>query len=211
MRSMMDIEPIPIVGTGRSGTGHIAALLTAAGVPCGHEQYWHVGPVPRGDTGLHYDASWLALRDVERIRREHKPVVHLKRDPLDSFHSFATKQWRNDMECPYYRHKTALYDMPQWQHTGHRVHDAAVTVLQLGKLAQRFRTDSFRLENLSVDDLCQMGAERSAAENAMWRTHTTTNNHGARHDKRQIGELLETLPAALRYGLLNMRSDWGYQ
>lgn len=53
-----------VVGSGRSGTGYMAAVLTAAGLDAGHEAFWHA------HGGLHasqldVDCSWLALPAIE--------------------------------------------------------------------------------------------------------------------------------------------------
>lgn len=73
-----------VTGCGRSGTGYLAALLTAAGRPCGHEAFFQpdtlvVPPAFRAPRG---DASWLAAPFVSRLPRG-TVVVHLVRDPLE--------------------------------------------------------------------------------------------------------------------------------
>lgn len=85
-----------VTGCGRSGTGSLAQSLTAAGIPCGHEDVFTVyGQADWGD--LRGDASWFAAgmpipADVG--------VIHLVRDPLAvaaSFYRiglFATMPWR---------------------------------------------------------------------------------------------------------------------
>lgn len=70
-----------IVGTGRCGTGYMARLLTAAGVACGHEQWW-TPMARRRRTGLDADASWMAVPDVASGAWS-GPVVHLVRNPVD--------------------------------------------------------------------------------------------------------------------------------
>lgn len=57
-----DRPKVCILGTGRSGSGYIAAVLSEAGVACGHEAWWN----PLGDRaeGLAADSSWCALPEV---------------------------------------------------------------------------------------------------------------------------------------------------
>lgn len=76
-----------IVGPPRSGTGYASALLTAAGLDCGHEHYWNLYGPPA--TRLYLgDASWLALPDLE-ADRDGVTVFALLRDPRDVVASIA--------------------------------------------------------------------------------------------------------------------------
>lgn len=75
-----------IVGPPRSGTGYAAALLTAAGLDCGHEDYWHLGDPPA--VARRGDASWLALPRLE-ADRSGVTVFALLRDPRDVVASLA--------------------------------------------------------------------------------------------------------------------------
>ena len=74
-----------IVGTGRSGSGFISKALRAAGIDCGHEEWW--GPTPqRGRPGLQGDSSWLAVPELDVFDG---PVLHQVRDPLDVVRSLV--------------------------------------------------------------------------------------------------------------------------
>jgi len=75
-----------VIGTGRSGTGYMAAVLKAAGLDAGHESYWHAHRGPRGSE-LDIDVSWLALPDIEAGRWS-GPVLHVVRHPVDTVRSF---------------------------------------------------------------------------------------------------------------------------
>lgn len=55
-----------IVGSGRHGSGYIAAVLNSVGVDCGHEQWWN--PLTDRTDGLEGDSSWCAVPDLERYR-----------------------------------------------------------------------------------------------------------------------------------------------
>lgn len=75
-----------VVGTGRCGTGYVAAMLRASGLDCGHEQWWSAaGPIR---SGLDGDCSWLALPDIEAFRWS-GPVLHITRHPVEVVRSFA--------------------------------------------------------------------------------------------------------------------------
>lgn len=70
-------RPFLITGCGRSGTGWAAALFTALGYPCGHEQVYDVnGP------GLFTrpDSSWLAVPHAPRTPPG-TPILRVVRDP----------------------------------------------------------------------------------------------------------------------------------
>lgn len=75
-----------VVGTGRSGTGYVAALLKASGVNCGHEGWFR----PDGDRtgGLHGDASWCALPDIEAGAWK-GPVAMVARHPVPTVRSLV--------------------------------------------------------------------------------------------------------------------------
>jgi hypothetical protein len=70
-----------ITGTGRSGTGYMARLITEATghATCGHEGWF----AALGDRtpGLDVDSSWLALPDIE-AGTWGGPVVHVVRHPV---------------------------------------------------------------------------------------------------------------------------------
>lgn len=69
-----------VIGTGRSGTAYVAAVLRACGVDCGHEDWWTPFPAKRR-SGLAGDSSWLALPDIESGAWT-GPVLHVTRHPV---------------------------------------------------------------------------------------------------------------------------------
>jgi hypothetical protein len=83
-----------IIGTGRSGTGYAARLITETSTTpsanCGHEGWWRAlgEPVP----GLDCDASWLALPDIEAGAWS-GPVVHIVRDPVATVQSLLRTEF----------------------------------------------------------------------------------------------------------------------
>lgn len=72
-----------VVGSGRSGTGHTAHLLRAAGVYCGHEQVFDtpqaLGEAPANWGDYQADSSWLA---VPCLPVPGVPAVLVVRHPL---------------------------------------------------------------------------------------------------------------------------------
>lgn len=91
-----------ILGAGRSGTGYIARLLTAAGALCGHESVY--GPPQALNINPpvwhHYaaEASWLAVAALKR--RIHPGPIRIQlRHPLDvidSLDRLGLLAWERD-------------------------------------------------------------------------------------------------------------------
>lgn len=82
-----------VIGTGRCGTGYMAALLGAAGINAGHEHWWHGAPwpgVPR--RSLDVDCSWLALPIIEQAIWT-GPTIHIIRDPVSVVTSLVGTQF----------------------------------------------------------------------------------------------------------------------
>jgi hypothetical protein len=81
-----------ITGTGRCGTGYMAHLLAASGVPCGHEQVYR--PVGSQEWGwLRGESSWLAAPYLDRFNGH---VVQLVRHPLAVIGSLVGIGFFND-------------------------------------------------------------------------------------------------------------------
>lgn len=66
-----------VTGTGRSGTAYIAQLLTACGIPCGHEEYFKPQPGLREEGAVRYDPLRRIRRPVGQLRE------HVRRSRLD--------------------------------------------------------------------------------------------------------------------------------
>ena len=77
---------ILVTGCGRSGTGYMAALLTAAGCPVGHEK-----------DGPNGQVSWRLGASNREELAAWSPVVHLVRQPLrciSSCQTFQENTWK---------------------------------------------------------------------------------------------------------------------
>lgn len=81
-----------ITGCGRSGTGYTAQLLTALGLPCGHETIFSLPAVvkervawPKTYPG---DSSWLAVPYLAELPAG-TAILHQVRDPLAVVRSFS--------------------------------------------------------------------------------------------------------------------------
>lgn len=87
-----------ILSTGRAGSGYIARLLTAAGVPCGHEHYYSTGNLHRSPHRA--ESSWLALPRVESGHFKGR-VHHQVRHPLRVISSLLNGQMQANRNRPY--------------------------------------------------------------------------------------------------------------
>lgn len=77
-----------VTGCGRSGTSYAATVLTAAGIPCGHEELFHPRVRSLPDFGTRRgDASWLAAPFVSKLP-DGTVVLHQVRDPVQVIGSF---------------------------------------------------------------------------------------------------------------------------
>lgn len=86
-----------VTGTGRCGTRYASHVLSAAGVPCGHEDVFTFRVANQGHRpkwgGLAADSSWLAVPFLPRLGAR---VVLLVRHPLDVVRSMLALGWFAD-------------------------------------------------------------------------------------------------------------------
>lgn len=77
-----------VVGTGRCGTGFMAAMLTRAGIRCGHEEFFTSSGFepPYSDHSQCADSSWLAVPFLDDFPDATVVLVH--RHPVDVIASF---------------------------------------------------------------------------------------------------------------------------
>lgn len=97
-----------VTGTGRCGTGYVAAVLKRCGLDCGHENWWTPDP-KRVQARLDGDSSWLALPDIETGRWS-GAVIHIVRHPVDVVRSFVGLGFPDYVSIP---HEPDLADVPQ--------------------------------------------------------------------------------------------------
>lgn len=92
-------------GTGRCGTGYVAALLTEAGYPCGHEEVFGPGTAAttswsdtlgKTDHRLKHESSWYALGTCTYVN-----VVHVTRNPDDVVRSLCATRVFEDLTGGY--------------------------------------------------------------------------------------------------------------
>lgn len=82
-----------IVGTGRSGTGYMAEVLTESGLETGHEKVYNPQSLRYVESGIHDfpywpkngfgDSSWMAVPYLGRFLEAGGKAVHITRHPYD--------------------------------------------------------------------------------------------------------------------------------
>lgn len=165
-----------IVGSGRHGSAYIAQVLTAAGVRCGHEQWWNPFGEHDDDT-LVGDSSWCAL--PLGLDDYHGLVFHQVRHPLDTVASFARAPINPTRDWPWYslhRHlifepsdDPLVYGMQAW--------------LSYTVAAQQVSSWTWRLDQVTAELVCEIGektgrtVDRLRAEQAMSEVPRDVNRH----------------------------------
>lgn len=144
------VEPrFVIVGTGRSGTGYIAALLRAGGIRCGHEGWW--SPLDRRRPRLQGDASWCATFELDDYDGR---IFHQIRDPLATMRSVAAVEVApHRRENAWYRYRTKFVEF-----TGDPMTDALLTLDRWLTKAEAIAEWTWRLEDVDVSLVAEIGA-----------------------------------------------------
>jgi hypothetical protein len=197
-----------IVGTGRSGTRYISRVLSAAGVRCGHEDWWTI----RGTRAIRLlgDASWLALFNLDDFRGH---IYHQVRDPIDVISSLAATSMNPEWRA---RHPTSqAFHAHRSQYassTGDPLIDAMLFVDAYLAEAERVAERTWRVENVDAEVIIQIATDigrrltREAAEAALRSVPPTAHSreHGLLSwDELPDGPLKERLSLhAEGYGYL---------
>lgn len=160
-----------VTGTGRSGTGYVAHLFRAAGVKCGHEDWFTWVPGVRDEEtisrrtlemrlrgpfsrlheewrrrrqGLDGDASWLA---VPRLARFNGLVFLQIRHPLEVIASFAARHFFSSSVPNVWRtFASAYFDM-----TGDDIVDGMRWWIEWNARAAQHAHFTYRLEDLDAE------------------------------------------------------------
>lgn len=137
-----------IVGTGRSGTGFIASLLSAGGVKTGHEGWWN--PTGRRDLMLEGDASWCAAFELDDYRGR---AFHQIRDPLLTLRSFASTEVAPHRRAnPWYEYRSRFVNF-----TGDPIVDAVLAVERWLTQSEKVAEWTWRLEDVTAEHVVRIG------------------------------------------------------
>lgn len=138
-----------ILGTGRSGSGYIAGLLTAAGVPTGHEAWWN--PQRSRIGSLAGDSSWCATFALQGYDGK---VFHQIRNPLAAISSIAaTDMAPHSVGNPWYEYRRRYVEL-----CGDPVTDAVAVVATWLERAERVASWTWRLEDLTLELVAEIVA-----------------------------------------------------
>lgn len=196
-----------IVGTGRSGTRYISRVLSAAGIRCGHEDWWTI----TGTRAIRLlgDASWLALFNLDGFRGH---VYHQVRDPIEVIASLATTsmnpEWR---ERHPKSHAFHAYRSEYVTFGGDPLVDAMQFVDVYLTEAERVAERTWRVEDVDADIIIQIAADigrrltRQAVEAACRYVQPTT--HSREHEPLGWDELPE---GPLKERLILHAEGYGY-
>lgn len=118
-----------VIGSGRSGTGFMAAVLKSAGLDAAHEGYWHAHGGPHASQ-LDVDVSWLALPAIE-FGNNPEPwtgrTLHVVRHPVDTVRSLlGTGLFNIDMDSNPYAVHAWMHARSAGMLVGHHPLHAAV-------------------------------------------------------------------------------------
>lgn len=187
-----------IVGTGRCGTGYIASVLTACGIPCGHEAWFN--PIGNRVRNLIGDSSWCALAALDDFDGQ---VFHQTRHPL----AVVTSLIESQPHSPYGELRDEICQgLP-----ADPVERAMAGYVLLNELAEKHAEIRWQVEQVTAELLVDI-AHRvcvpipwQAAANAIELVPNTTNRHTDRaplgwNDLPSGGWLSRLTEMAGRYG-----------
>lgn len=138
-----------IAGTGRSGSGYIAQVLTAAGVRCGHENWWslHTQWTP----GLVGDSSWLATPVLGSYSGR---IYHQIRHPLRCVSSMASGELFEDRAGRWYKVRIRHFEP-----TGDNLTDSLRCYVAFFDMAETHAERTWRLEDVDADLVMSVAKE----------------------------------------------------
>lgn len=201
-------EPgLVIVGSGRSGSGYIARVLTEAGVPCGHEQFWS-GDGSRLD-GLLADSSWCAL--AHGLTDFSGVIAHQTRHPLDMVSSMLKEP--PPISGPYFELPAAVIRRRMLTVPESPTEFAMAVWLCLNREAETLTSWAWRLEDVDSFLIQRLAATVGVpitpyeADVALRCVPTDYNQHG---DGVRLG--WDDLPhGQLRDAVIDDAKRWGYE
>lgn len=170
----MNARPVPqpvrhepgtlITGSGRSGTGWIAKVLTTAGLTTGHERWWTIG---EQEHGLDADASWLGCFDRGYTGR----VLAQVRNPATCIPSIYANE---------HAHPWLLLRAQNVELSGDWPTDACRIWLDYTRHATERAESWWRLEDVTAETLAAtFGLDLAAVNAAMSETSRDVNHRPA--------------------------------
>lgn len=193
-----------IVGTGRSGSGYIAAVLTAAGIPCGHEAWWTCFGV--GGSDVAGDSSCCAL--PWGLRGYRGLVLHQVRHPL----AVVTSMIRDPLGEPH----RALFARLAGGDPADRLGFAMRVWLGFGRAADRMGVPWWRVDDVDADLVSLIGAwagmpvDAAAVAAALAAVPRDFNRHYSDRTTALGWDDLDTHDPDLTYDIREQAARYGY-
>ncbi len=189
-----------IVGSGRSGSGYISRVLTAAGIPCGHESWWN--PYGRRQRGLLGDSSWCALAQIDWIKYSGQ-VFHQVRHPLDVISSYVH---RHTFTGPFAKIKLPLLVEDPG---GDPLRYACRVWLDLNRRSAELTTNYWRLEDIDCRLLQNIGvAVGTVPRNVESAIRSVSKSYNSHSTPRRLG--WQDLPRDLIDEIKALAQEFGY-
>ena len=225
-----------VTGTGRSGTGYASKLFTAAGLPCGHEDYFDVWPAI-GEVGVQRDMPMMLIRrPYHRVRESQRRrrlaivgdaswmavprLVRFKglsmlqlRHPAKVVRSFLATGFFTDMST---HRRQRGYALRYFGLTGDPIEDALRWWVEWNRRAAQHCDIVFALESLSPELLAgilhRLGVkephERSeAAFAAVPRDVNSSEHRGLSRSRLEWADIPET---HVKHLVAEQAASWGY-
>lgn len=192
----------------RSGTKYTAELLTAAGIPTGHERVYNpTGPHPWRKTG---EVSWAAVPHLADIVAQGIPILHQVRHPLKVIASMMAKKlferpggWRDIATDFLWGGVIDTNANPLWA--------ASYMWLKWNEEIEKYTYKRYRIEDMSAALLVDVWMDYTEKDSISLDALQTTPRD-INHSKGRVKSLeWPDLPADLVEPIREMSSRYGYR
>lgn len=206
----LDRPELVILSTGRAGSGYIAQVLTAAGIPASHEQYWSMYGTTINHRGLPgspgiVESSWFSLPYVEQ-NLQYK-LVHLVRNPMYTLSSLMNHRNMDIVDRFIQRHCT------NWWPWDNVINNYARFIVEWNNRVELLTQYRLKLEDLDAWDIMKIGLyvgrtiSRSQAQHALDGISKTYNKHHSGPmldygDIKNVDAATSLQQQAMRYGYI---------
>ena len=184
------MNKIIVAGTGRSGTGYMAKLLTANGIRCGHESvFTQWGPKPW--RSYRADSSWLAVPHL-RDWKDEALIVHHVRDAASVLRSWFF-DWPSIFNVEG-RHKNNRYAQYLYQYypdilDGEKPQDRALLYyIMCNRLCEEYSDCFFRVEDDPTELLKDLGVKDNFKCDLNRKVNTRDKKRHTREDAMEVAK-----------------------
>lgn len=204
-----------IASAGRSGSGYISKLLTAAGVRCTHEEVFTPVGVDRARwREVDAESSWLAVPYLAKLP-PNVHVVHQVRHPVDVIRSLMGIRMfaPPDENVHGAFHDFVASSLPALQEQPSEIERCMTFWVEWNSAAARSAGHTYRVEELTIDGLVDLveraggAADLGAAQRAV--EAVPSNYNARRRDHEVTWASLPDGPLKERVG--DLARTYGYQ